>query len=915
MVETKRKPQQKSRNKPSPLHQGSEEVDSENTVSGYETESNSEDSGSESTITDSCAEEGSSNSGIVLSSQSKSSRGKKHKASCSSDGYRRTSEEALDLFISAAEALNNIVPPEVALHDHTYALPPSSLVNNMELQGTSGLSLIAAAAAVVSPTLSRSAGSNKLPSPVRAPRGRPPNSQRKGTSSTTSKLAPTLLSPAGTSPNVLLTEMKVPPLRGRARSAPSDRPKMPLHVQRAGSTLARMSIHSSGRTVNRGNMSLIPPASYSRHKVESSGSPSLKSMIAFHSGGTSNGSTTTTNTNNNTASTSTSSTSAFEALVNVAVAAPPAELPRSSILGSSSSSSPSNPLSPHNHQHHHTSHHSYSKSSSSGVTTPFTASSLSCSQSKDTVTIAMTGSNSNASNSSGTPTAYIDVNQAINILASLAQQQASSSAQSISVLPNQRLFTQTPVNILGNIMAQTSKSSASGTPMVTSLSSSKGAKTLSVSATVDTLLGHLTSGIGSQTVSARNVMNKGGGGKVKKTVSAKSDTIKTNSNAVNSTIGNKASNSKPSTAQMTASMDDLSNLNLLSSLVAAVAASQPASTPTPTSQVTSHSNLKTSVGQPSSIYSTTTELKRPPPGSVIAVSKDAFTSSSLKDISLGSQKESSSSSSSLDSSQTHTPTSIDTSNDGEKQLEHKREVDKLIASSSSIKKSISTHNSSNSVGTHGFTSGLPTSESASDDLPRSVVRSGLGTVASSDSLLGKQHSNSNHDPAPSENDMTASLASIIPSYNPSSISSQSSLLLYTRSLSFPLATEPVPEEEDHLESATRGISELSKLLGTTDNSSDSNANSRHEAPVYKDMSTWNPSDLLTSSIPSKNTTKEFSSNLTEKSGKPYLSSLLESQIHGTVHHSSLTAPKLNCSASNSNRSESREATLDVDNSR
>ena len=82
-------------------------------------------------------------------------------------------------------------------------------------------------------------------------------------------------------------------------------------------------------------------------------------------------------------------------------------------------------------------------------------------------------------------------------------------------------------------------------------------------------------------------------------------------------------------------------------------------------------------------------------------------------------------------------------------------------------------------------------------------------------------------------DMTASLASIIPPFNPSN-SQQSSLLLYTHSLSFPLsaASELSTEEEDHLESATRGISELSKLLGT-DSGGDATSSLN-----------WNPADLL-----------------------------------------------------------------------
>lgn len=818
IAEAKKKTQ-RGQNKPAPLPT-SEEMDSENTASAYETDSNSDDSSSESTITDSSPED---SAPFPSSLQLKSSRGGKKTKPVS--GYKQTSEEALDLFISVAEALNNIVPPEIALHDHSYALPPSSIVNNMELQGTSGLSLIAAAAAVVSPTLSRSAAS-KLPSlsPVRAPRGRPPNSQRKGTSTTTSKLAPTLLSPAGTSPSVLLTEMKAAPLRSRARSAPSDRPKIStLHVPRAGSTLTRMSINSSSRTVNRNPITGITTnatVTYSKHRNESTGSPSLKSMIAFQP--------TTVASTSTSATTSTSSTSAFEALVNVAVAAPPAELPQNP--------SSSHPLSPH------------SKSSSPITTTAFTATPLSHAHSKDAITIGMAGSNSNASNSGGTTTAYIDVNQAINILATLTQQSGASngSSQSISVVPTQKLLTQAPINLIGSIMAQSSKSNSGVT--LTSANLKGGSKTLT--ATVDTLLGHLTSGISS----AKNTtLAKPPSGKVKKTVTSKSEA------SVGKVTTDKSSGAKatipgvPQPIQLTGTPEDLSNLNLLSSLVAAVAASQ--STATPTSSVQSASPLTsvhyTSVGQPSNIHSSNkTEVKR---------SSDTFAMSS----SDGSTLTNLASSVGLHTTTTTTTTST-------APIIHGGD-DKKAASSSAI-----AQNSSS-----GYSNSLA---SSADDLPRSVVRTGLGALACGDPV-GKSDIYTRSSP---EKDMTVSLASIIPSYNPSS---QSSLFLYTRSLSFPrpVTSEASTEEEDHLESATRGISELSKLLGT-DSNPDSGANTRHESSFSKDLE-WNPSDLLSNSISDKNTNTNFGSGLSEKSGKPYLSNLLESQIHGAgVHH---PTPKLN----------------------
>lgn len=130
-----------------------------------------------------------------------------------------------------------------------------------------------------------------------------------------------------------------------------------------------------------------------------------------------------------------------------------------------------------------------------------------------------------------------------------------------------------------------------------------------------------------------------------------------------------------------------------------------------------------------------------------------------------------------------------------------------------------------------------------------------------------------------------------------------------------MSTEPSTEEEDHLASATRGISELSKLLGT-DSNSDSGARNRQDSPIYKDVSSggWNPSDLLNSTaLGGKgviNNSEEF-----DNSGA-YLSGMLESQIHGTVHHTSLTtASKLNSTSTNSNINDNRESTLDVDHSR
>ncbi len=664
------------------------------------------------------------------------------------------------------------------------------------------------------------------------------------------------------------------------------------------------------------------PASYSRHKGgvdstiassssgnKSSSSSSLKSMIAFHtSSSSSQGHTPSLPTSSSTGNgkpSGTSSTSAFEALVNVAVAAPPAELPHSGISAGGN----------------------HSKSSSPVSTPAFTATPLSRTHqsSKDTVTIGVAGSNSNASNSGSTTTAYIDVNQAINILASLAQQQVSSAATnggspSLSVLPNSRgLFPQNPVSLLGNIMSQGAKSVPGGLTVATSgLPSSKGGKGLGVSATVDTLLGHLTSGMTSQAATGVKKASGGQGAKVKQNLTSKGEAR----SAGNSVGGKPAGSGSKVTSQgsglpgmhqsiqLMGSVDDLSNLNLLSSLVAAVAASQ-ATTATPTSssllpttslETTPISTHKASVGQPSSLHSSKTDAKRPLESVVSALSGSGCMNSSSP-----SQSDNASNSSSYVSSHTSTLSDDGMSTPGsinDVKQERDQTLDKLIAASSSIKKpSLQSSSSAGSV----YAGGAISAGGGGGELPRSVVRSGLG-ISDQKNL------------SPSGNDLSASLVTLIPPpYNPSSMSSQSSLLLYTRSLSFPLAvsSEPPNEEEDHLESATRGISELSKLLGT-DNSTDSNSNSnstRHDR-VYKGLSNWNPSELLSNSSSGKNACPGFSSGLQEKSGKPaYLSSLLESQIHGTVHHTSIPAPKLNSSSTNSSRSESMEAPLDIDHSR
>ena len=676
----------------------------------------------------------------------------------------KTSEDVVDLFLTAAEALKNNISPEVALHDHTYSLPPSQLVNSVDLQGTSGLSLIAAAAAVVSPNLSRNAGSAKHPgvSPVRAPRGRPPNKYRGGSSNSTVKLSPSLLSPAGgSSANVLLSDIKTTAFRNRTRSAPTDRPKSStIHIPRSGSTLARMSLSSSsGRTKN-----MVTPVTYTRQKGDS---PSLKSMIALQPPQT--------------------ATSAFEALVNVAVAAPPAELPKASAGSSGQVLSIRNSVAKKS---------SANSRGSQSTPSPVNRVTLSRSNSTDS-------SNSSLNNGTATATAYIDVSEAIKIIASLAQQTPGSSTGSshtISVIPAQPLFAQSgaPSTIIGSIVTQGASSKQSTATSTSSISVTS--NPASVSATVDTLLSHLTSGVNK--ASPRSTPSPKPSGRTKKTP--------------------KTEASKPTTSESTpATGDDLSNLKLLSSLVAAVAATQ--SSPT--------------------------------------------TTSSPIDVTTSSSSHTHTTSSTVDLTQTwdhtHSPNST----------EHYNNVPPSDPP--------------------------PSDSSSTDDLPRGVVRPPLSPYppVSRPSL---DHTPSVHRASPphappnsitqSSTDMTASLASIIPTYTPS-VGQQSTLLLYTRSRSFPQSGggDCVPEEEDHLESATRGISELSKLLGT-------DGNGEPDSPVI----TAKGHDLAASFLNSADSVdtatnggsldrvilNDYSSpTVSESPLKLNLSSLLESR--GTVHHTSV----------------------------
>lgn len=260
------------------------------------------DSDSETTITDSGQEDGedirdSDNTTITATPTTTASNPKLHPLKLGSNSGSLDSEpiqSPLDIFLSAAEALSNTVPSEVALHDHTYSCPP------LDIHGSSGLQLIAAAAAVVSPGLSRSSSttwnskqSSLSPhhAAMKAPRGRPPNTQKRS-SSTSQRIGPSYLTPTtGSSQNVLLQDLK-PTLRGRSRSAPTEKPRpSTLPQKQHPPTIASPLLLKSGTKIYTGPPQPVrggngnSPLTYSSRSKDSGGS-TLVSLKASSSAAT-----------------------------------------------------------------------------------------------------------------------------------------------------------------------------------------------------------------------------------------------------------------------------------------------------------------------------------------------------------------------------------------------------------------------------------------------------------------------------------------------------------------------------------------------------------------------------------------------------------------------------------------------------
>lgn len=753
---------------PEPERMAEVESETMESASNCETGSAEEESGSESTITDSSPED---NTTISAGSGHSSVRRswKSHVSSMSPSRSSQTGSEkgALELFISAAEALNNTVPTEVALHDHNYALAP---LNSVDIQGSSGLSLIAAAAAVVSPTLSRSAGSGKFPavSPVRAPRGRPPNTQRRSSSGSTCKLSPTFLSPAGTSIYVPLTDTTKSSFRSRARSAPSDRPR--IQLSRTGPSNLRYSISSKSSSPRP----ILPPASYTRTKDSSGqansaggGNPSLKSMIASQSQPVMN------------------TNAAFETLVNVAVAASPAELPKTT------SAQPTATLSI-----------SFQNTSNSAPATP-------------------------AAQADGMYS--IDMSQAINIL-TLAQL-ASPASTAGNKTPQQLLLTPGVASKASGLLG-TIVSSQSG-------HDGGGGTTTSNPGTVNVLIGHLTAGSASPSPSVpseSSASTRSSPSLYSEPRHPQKPSAKTpKSPALSPPVY------PPSSSQTATSTEDLSNLNLLSSLVAVVAGTQaPPTTP--------HASTSTYSDTSSSAKNTTDFSPLPPPP--VHPRSSAFKATNLPAAFTQ-----------------NTSSSLD-KNTRTKMHEKPSPLSSLV----------------NSDHFHPPPRSSVANSTTLDSLARSVVRS---------SCL--PHHQSSHSTTNSSSPHTHST---YPSPAPS-ISQQSTLLLYTRSLSLPnpAGAEVSSEEEDHLESATRGISELSKLLGT-DSGAESLSSGSDNTTTSTYRNSWEqgtgvlPPIIRTSRGP-RGASPGFSAAKSElgNDSSKYLSGLLEAHSSHTSHSQKANSSK------------------------
>ena len=427
------------------------------------------------------------------------------------------------------------------------------------------------------------------------------------------------------------------------------------------------------------------------------------------------------------------------------------------------------------------------------------------------------------------------MSQAINILtlAHLAQNPVSSTG---SKTPPQLLLTprvgSQPPGLLGTIVSQSNHEGGAGkTPNP---------------GTVNVLIGHLTSGSASPSPSAPSESSTS----TRSSPGSFSEPRHLQKQSGRTSAPPPTTYPSSSPAQTTASSEDLSNLNLLSSLVAVVAGSQAPPT------LPSHTHTSTSTRA----------------DAVVGYSFAKTTTANFSPLALTSTTGNPRSSA---FKATNLPAALTQNANSEKSVSLKElnTRTKMHEKASPLSPLINSEHSRTS-------SRSPVANlSPLDNLARSVVRSSSLT-----------HPQSPHSTTNSSSHAHTSHPSY-PSPSPS-ISQQSTLLLYTRSLSLPnpSGTDVSSEEEDHLESATRGISELSKLLGTDSGAESLSSGSENATtPTYRNSWEQGPGAIpppMRTSRGLRGGSPVFSakSELGNDSSK-YLSGLLESHTSHSSSHS------------------------------
>ena len=759
-----------------------------------ESRSSLEGSDSESTITDSETEEPRSKKPALQSL-------KFRQVSDSSEPV----QSPLDLFLLAVETMNNKIDPKVALHDHTYARPP------MDLEGSSGLQLIAAAAAVVSPGLSRSAAIGKAPvlSPVKAPRGRPPSQQRRGSSHSGQKLAPTFLTPtSGSSQHVSLQDK--PQLRPRSRSASTEKSRPTINSPRPLLSLRSGTCQSSGGlrqpqvTFPKGkDVGLIAPG-----LLKSNGS----------GGGQSTG---------------------LDALV--AITTPPGDT-------------------------------AFSSANTSLLTQPLLATT---SSSKGVLTTNLVGAVPHQRKDGNNAVLELNLNSLSSLgnLGNMLLLAATSGGnQTALLLPT---LGKLPTNVTlasllqsGNAVVSLSDSSGHGSQSIgiTQAGSQSGNAVLHIPKITSDILAKsssITLPVSFSSVSSSSSSSSTPSTPASESIPLVNPTIPvcqaepttkklplvssdSSHTSQSSSCGSVKSSSAPATAAPTPTSEDFSNLNLLSSLVAGLSPCKPdpnstssshpplaprltasSASPSPSCNVTATGPDTSEHGNHSLNLSTSSSSSRTL-SSNIAVSSFSQTASSLclDSVSTASTKSLTSQDQPVSHTTTHSSTHV--SRDG------------LKTTSSSIK--------TESADTKSKPTSLPLSQLAKSSEERDRQSQSRFSSTNSREWKSEERSDMGHSTS------VASLSKI----------SQQSLMLYTSSLSLPKhspTSNSPDEEEDHLEYATRGISELSKLLGT-DNGLESPASDNSNNNSYSTYKTslWNPDDLLVNPLHSSSSSMASSSS-------------------------------------------------------